>query len=244
MSREEEFNMTQLSYENLTADDFARINEELAGKDTLDVLKWAYGQLGDELVYACSFGAEGVVLIDLISKVKKDAKIVFLDTNVHFKETYELIDRVKEKYPNLRIEMSQPDITLEQQAQQYGEKLWETDPNTCCSLRKIQPLNRALSGAAAWLSGLRREQSPTRAATQFVNQDNKFKSIKICPLIHWTWDDVWNYIRTFDLPYNTLHDKGYPSIGCEYCTSAVEDAGDSRAGRWAGKGKTECGLHL
>ncbi|WCK55335.1 phosphoadenylyl-sulfate reductase [Aneurinibacillus sp. Ricciae_BoGa-3] len=236
--------MAQLSYQDLAVEDFARINEELAGKDTLDVLKWAYGQFGDELVYACSFGAEGIVLIDLISKVKKDAKIVFLDTNVHFKETYELIDRVKQKYPSLRIEMNQPAITLEQQAKQYGEKLWETDPNSCCNIRKVQPLTRALSGAAAWLSGLRREQSPTRAATEFVNQDNKFKSIKICPLIHWTWDDVWNYIRAFDLPYNTLHDKGYPSIGCEYCTSPVEDAGDSRAGRWAGKGKTECGLHL
>ncbi|WP_027415622.1 phosphoadenylyl-sulfate reductase [Aneurinibacillus terranovensis] len=236
--------MHRLSYERLTENDYAQLNEQLSGKDTLDILKWAYQEFGDDLVYACSFGAEGIVLIDLISKVRKNARIVFLDTNVHFKETYELIARMKEKYPELTIEMKQPELTLAQQAAEYGDELWKREPNSCCNLRKIQPLHAALSGAAAWLSGLRREQSPTRANTQYVNQDDKFKSIKICPLIHWTWEDVWNYIRFYNLPYNPLHDQGYPSIGCEYCTQPVEEGSDSRAGRWAGTGKTECGLHL
>ncbi|WP_047152360.1 phosphoadenylyl-sulfate reductase [Aneurinibacillus tyrosinisolvens] len=233
-----------LSYDRLTDEDYKRINEsELAGADTLDVLKWAYKQFGDELVYSCSFGAEGMVLIDLISKVKKDARIIFLDTHFHFKETYELIDRVKAKYPELRIEIQETDLTPEQQAEQHGPELWKSKPDLCCNLRKIQPLEKALSGVKGWISGLRREQSPTRANTQYVNKDNKFKSIKVCPLIHWTWDEVWSYITLHNLPYNSLHDRNYPSIGCEYCTLPVEDGGDSRAGRWSGSGKTECGLH-
>src|SRR5690606_20106540 len=110
-----------------------------------NVLKWAYDTYGEEIVYACSFGIEGIVLIDLISKVKPDANIVFLDTNVHFKETYETIDRVKAKYPSLRIELKQPAITLEEQAKLHGEKLWATNPNLCCDIRKIQPLTEVLS---------------------------------------------------------------------------------------------------
>lgn len=232
-----------LSYETLTTGSLDAINKELENKDALDVLKWAYGQFGESLVYACSFGAEGMVLIDLISRVCPDARIVFLDTHVHFKETYELIERVKARYPKLRIELKEPNLSLEQQAEQYGIELWKSSPDLCCKLRKLDPLEDVLKGAVAWLSGLRREQSPTRANTQFVNEDRRFQSIKVCPLIHWTWDDVWTYIKLYQLPYNELHDKGYPSIGCEHCTAPVKEGGDSRAGRWSGTGKTECGLH-
>ncbi|WP_047152219.1 phosphoadenylyl-sulfate reductase [Aneurinibacillus tyrosinisolvens] len=219
------------------------LNQELNAKDTLDVLKWAYSTFGDEIVYACSFGAEGMVLIDLISKIRKDAKVVFLDTNVHFKETYELIKRVQQRYPSLRIELLQPGLSLEEQASRYGDELWKSKPDQCCALRKLAPLEKALSGARAWISGLRRDQSPTRKNTQYVNCDRKFSSIKICPLIHWTWNDIWKYITLLDLEYNELHDKGYPSIGCEHCTLPAANTDDMRSGRWAGFGKTECGLH-
>lgn len=212
-------------------------------KGALDVIKWAYEQYGNDVIYACSFGIEGIVLIDLISKVKPDAEIVFLDTNAHFKETYETIDRVKERYPSLNIIMKQPKITLEEQVKQYGDKLWETDPNKCCQIRKLNPLNEVLSGAKAWISGLRREQSETRKNVNFINKDNRFQSIKICPLIHWTWKDVWRYVSKHDLTYNVLHDQGYPSIGCEYCTKPAFTLEDLRSGRWQGTGKTECGLH-
>lgn len=212
-------------------------------KGALDVLRWAYHHYGDEIVYSCSFGIEGIVLIDLISKVKPDAKIVFLDTNVHFKETYETIQTVKEKYPSLQIELKQPLLTLEQQEAKYGDKLWETNPNLCCDIRKIQPLQTELSGVKAWISGLRREQSETRKNTNFINLDKKFKSIKICPLIHWTWKDVWRYVSKHNLHYNPLHDTGYPSIGCTHCTKPVFTMEDLRAGRWQGVNKTECGLH-
>jgi phosphoadenosine phosphosulfate reductase len=219
------------------------MNKELSYKDTIDVVKWVYHTFADELVYACSFGAEGIVLIDMISKIRPNAHIVFLDTNVHFKETYELVEKVQQAYPSLRIEIIQPALTLAQQAEQHGGVLWRTEPNTCCSIRKLQPLAKVLANKKAWLSGLRREQSSARAHVQFINKDQKFASIKICPLIHWTWDDVWNYINLYQLPYNELHDKGYPSIGCEHCTLPVEVGENFRAGRWAGFEKTECGLH-
>ncbi|TCP23464.1 phosphoadenylylsulfate reductase (thioredoxin) [Scopulibacillus darangshiensis] len=212
-------------------------------KGSRHVLDWAYKTYGDDIIYACSFGAEGIVLIDLISQIESRAEIVFLDTDFHFKETYELINKVKEKYPSLKINMQKPELTPSQQADQYGSELWKTNPNLCCNIRKIEPLKRSLSGKKAWISGLRRDQSSTRKDVEFINKDNKFELMKICPLIHWTWDDVWQYIRENDLPYNSLHDHGYPSIGCEYCTSQVEGHKDSRAGRWANLEKTECGLH-
>nr|WP_096201144.1 phosphoadenylyl-sulfate reductase [Bacillus sp. FJAT-45350] len=235
--------MAELSYQSMDEEGYQNVNRELDRKDALDVLKWTYSTFEEDVVYACSFGAEGMVMIDLISKVKKDATIAFLDTDVHFKETYELIEKVRQKYPQLNIKLLKSEITLEEQTEQYGAELWKTNPDQCCQVRKLQPLEKELSNYSAWISGLRREQSPTRQSTQFVNKDNRFQSIKICPLIHWTWEEVWMYIRLHQLPYNELHDKNYPSIGCEHCTLPVDEDGDSRSGRWAGKNKTECGLH-
>lgn len=233
----------KLTYDNFTGDPFQNLIPRDETKGALRILEWAYGNYGESIIYSCSFGAEGMILIDLISTVKKDAEIVFLDTDLHFQETYDLIDRVKERYPELRITLKKPDLSLDRQAEEYGDALWQKDPNQCCYIRKIKPLEEVLSGASAWISGLRREQSPSRQNTDFVNKDERFKSIKVCPLIHWTWDDVWDYIESHDLPYNELHDFQYPSIGCIPCTSQVAEGGDSREGRWSGSGKTECGLH-
>ncbi|WP_413382434.1 phosphoadenylyl-sulfate reductase [Alkalihalobacillus sp. 1P02AB] len=223
--------------------DYETLNKSLERKDSLDILKWAYREFGDEIVYSCSFGVEGMVLIDLISKVNKEAKIIFLDTDFHFKETYELIDKVKARYPTLKINLIKPNLTPEEQAEQYGEQLWKVNPDKCCQLRKMVPLENQLSQHRAWISGLRREQSPTRVNTEFVNKDNRFKSVKICPLIHWTEEEIWMYVKLHQLPYNDLHDRNYPSIGCEYCTKPVKEGEDPRSGRWADSGKTECGLH-
>lgn len=232
-----------VTYSDFPGDPFIEWKPTDATKGASRILDWAYESYGDSMVYACSFGAEGIVLIDLISKVKKDAKIVFLDTEIHFQETYELIDKVKEKYPELLIQLKKPKLTLDEQADEYGSALWKRQPDQCCFIRKIKPLEEALSGVPAWLSGLRREQSDTRKNTNFVNKDERFKSIKVCPLIYWSWEDVWEYIRVNNLPYNELHDQGFPSIGCIPCTSSVTDSEDPRAGRWAGLNKTECGLH-
>lgn len=233
-----------LTYENIDNQQTVSFPEDTDTKGALEVLKWAYETYGENIVYACSFGIEGIVLIDLISKVKKNARIVFLDTDVHFQETYDLIDKVKKRYPLLQIEMKKPELTLEEQAAQYGEELWKNNPNKCCEIRKVTPLNEVLSGSIAWISGLRREQSETRKSTDYINKDNKFKSIKVCPLIHWTWKDVWRYAHKNQLDYNVLHDNGYPSIGCRTCTQPAINMDDLRSGRWSGKGKTECGLHL
>lgn len=240
-SGEAEALTTMLTYENWDEKKIADFMEQQP--DFLDVLKWAFAEYGDEIVYACSFGAEGIVLIDLIYKVNKKAHIIFLDTGLHFSETYELIEKVKKRYPSLNINMIKPKVSLEEQAKWQGEELWRHNPNLCCHIRKVLPLQEELEKAKAWISGLRRDQSPLRSHTQFINRDEKFHNIKICPLIHWTWEDVLTYIHVNKLPYNPLHDKGYPSIGCAHCTVPVSDTGDSREGRWAGHSKTECGLH-
>ncbi|UOQ46564.1 phosphoadenylyl-sulfate reductase [Halobacillus salinarum] len=232
-----------MSYDHFPGDPFKQLQPVDETKGAAEVLKWAYDSFGDSIVYACSFGAEGIVLVDLISKVKENARVVFLDTGVHFKETYELIDKVKEKYPKLQIEMKKPSLTIDEQSEKYGPALWERNPNQCCYLRKVKPLEEVLTGVPAWISGLRREQSPIRSKTDFINKDDRFKSLKVCPLIHWTWDDVWSYIRLNGLPYNELHDQGYPSIGCQPCTFPTGSLEDSREGRWSGFDKTECGLH-
>jgi phosphoadenosine phosphosulfate reductase len=225
---------------------------QISGNFTLDdvnkgarsVLEWAYSTYPEnEIVYASSFGAEAIVLINIIQQIKPDAYIVFLDTGLHFPETYEVIDKIQARFPALRIEKKVPELSLDEQAAQFGSALWLRDPNQCCNIRKVIPLQKTLTAKTAWISGLRREQSPTRANTEFINKDEKFRNIKICPLIYWTWDDVWAYIREKDLPYNTLHDHQYPSIGCMPCTKPVTADSDSRAGRWSESNKTECGLH-
>ncbi|NRD79220.1 phosphoadenylyl-sulfate reductase [Bacillus sp. BRMEA1] len=232
-----------LTYDNWDQVKAAEIFDHRA--DFLDVLKWAFQEYGEEIVYACSFGAEGIVLIDLINKIKKNAKIIFLDTGLHFPETYETIEKVRNRYPSLQIEHIKPNITLDQQEKWYGEDLWEFNPNLCCHMRKVAPLKEALRDVKAWISGLRRDQTAERANTKFINKDEKFQRIKICPLIHWSWDDIWAYIQLNHLPYNSLHDNGYPSIGCAVCTQpVVGKSGSLREGRWAGINKTECGLHV
>jgi len=232
----------------VTYEEWRQISESFSHQDQTkgasSVLSWAFSTYSeDEIVYSASFGAESIVLIDLIQQIRPDARIVFLDTGLHFPQTYEVIDKVEARYPQLRIERKQPALSLNDQAIQYGDALWRSNPNQCCHLRKVLPLQEVLSSSLAWISGLRRDQSPSRAATEFVNRDEKFRNIKICPLIYWTWEDVWAYIREKQLPYNELHDRQYPSIGCFPCTSPVSTDGDTRDGRWAGLTKTECGLH-
>nr|WP_295972190.1 phosphoadenylyl-sulfate reductase [uncultured Bacillus sp.] len=230
-----------LTYENWKEERHAELLNQYS--DALAILQWAYQEYGKDIIYSCSFGAEGMVLIDLIYKVNKEAKIVFLDTGLHFPETYELMAKVKKHYPSLSISSIQPQMNLKQQEKWYGEDLWKINPHLCCHLRKVIPLKEILSDVKAWITGLRREQSPERRRVQFINKDDKFRKIKICPLIHWTWNDVMNYLHIHQIPYNPLHDKGYPSIGCATCTRPVLGDDDSRSGRWTGFSKTECGLH-
>ncbi len=196
------------------------------------------------ITLACSFGAEDMVLLDMLMKIDRNASIFYLDTDVLFKETYELIERTKAYYggvPNLK--QVRPKMTLAEQAAEYGDELWRREPDQCCNIRKVRPLQDVLSTVDGWITGIRRDQAPTRANAKVFEWDAKFNLVKVNPLVRWTMDDVWDYIHEHDVPYNPLHDQGYPSIGCLHCTRAVAPGEDPRAGRWAGFSKTECGLH-
>lgn len=225
----------------LTAEEVNKLNEEYLGKSPQEILRLAFDTFGN-IAFACSFGAEDVALVDMIVKIKPDAKIFYLDTDVLFDETYLVRDQILAKYSANLIKYS-PLLTLEEQAEQHGDNLWATDANACCNIRKVEPLTRALSTLDAWITGIRREQAPTRANAGVIEVDQKFNLIKFNPIALWSDKDVWNYIADNEVPYNKLHDQGYPSIGCIHCTRAVKPGEDPRAGRWADQSKTECGLH-
>jgi phosphoadenosine phosphosulfate reductase len=205
------------------------------------LLQWAVAHFPN-LTFACSFGAEDVVLLDILDKVAPQIPIFYLDTDLHFKETYETKERLEARYGREFIQV-RTKMTLAEQAEKYGDKLWTTDPNVCCNIRKVAPLAEMLSNYDAWITGIRREQAPTRANAKKAEYDVKFGLVKFNPLADWTFDDVWSYIRKHELSYNPLHDRNYPSIGCEPCTRQVMPGEDPRAGRWSGFQKTECGLH-
>lgn len=216
---------------------------ELAERPPQDVLRWALETFGpDEIALACSFGAEDVVLVDMASRIRPGVRVFYLDTDLLFPETYETRDRVAARY-DVRMEQVRPVLSLAAQAERYGEALWARNPDECCRLRKVEPLRGALAGLRAWVTGIRREQSPTRAGALEVEWDQGFGVVKVNPLVRWTWDEVWGYIRAHDVPYNPLHDRSYPSIGCVPCTRPVRPGEDFRAGRWSGFAKMECGLH-
>jgi len=215
--------------------------EEFENASPETVIAWAI-ETFPNITFACSFGAEDVVLVDMIQKVSPSTDIFYLDTDFHFKETYETRDRMAEKY-NLKFVEVKSKLTPEQQAAEHGEELWKSDPTSCCNLRKVEPLTRILSQYEAWITGIRRDQAPTRANAKKVEYDTKFGLVKFNPLAAWTSEDVWAYIKANDIIYNPLHDQNFPSIGCEHCTKPVMPGEDPRAGRWAGNDKTECGLH-
>lgn len=220
------------------------VAQHLSNANLTQILEWAIRKFGEKLTLACSFGAEDVVLVDALQRIPggKKVDIFYLDTDLHFPETYETRDRLEERY-GIRFKRVTPDLTLDEQQASYGPALWRKDPNRCCYLRKVQPLEKTLSEYDAWMTGIRREQSPTRRKAQIVEVDQRFRLTKVNPLVHWTSEDVWAYIRERDVPYNPLHDERYPSIGCAPCTRPVHEGEDPRSGRWSGFQKTECGLH-
>lgn len=207
-----------------------------------EVLEYAVSKYGDRITFASSFGAEDVVIIDLLSKVAPSIDIFFLDTDLHFPETYETIERLQERYGR-SFTCVRPELSLAQQREIYGDRLWEQDPDLCCRLRKVEPLKTYLQKFDAWITGIRREQSPTRAHAQKIEYDTRFSLMKFNPLVDWSYKQVWSYIMEHQVPYNPLHDLSYPSIGCAVCTQPVAEGEDIRNGRWRGFAKTECGLH-
>jgi phosphoadenosine phosphosulfate reductase len=207
------------------------------------VLHWAFQTFGDAVAISSAFGAEGMVVIDVASRLRENFRLFTLDTEFLFPETYNLMDRVEQKY-GITIERVLPLLSPEEQERALGSALWQRDPDRCCNTRKVEPLRRKLGELQAWITSIRRDQTAARASTGKIEWDEKFGRVKINPLADWSSKQVWQYIREHDIPYNALHDRSYPSIGCTHCTRAVRAGENPRAGRWAGYSKTECGLHV
>lgn len=217
------------------------INEQLESAEVSEVLEWARSVFGDKLVMATGFGPSGVVLLDHAARIAPDLSVFYLDTGVLFPSTHSLRDALTQRFGMSFEPVS--GISLERQEAEHGARLWARDPDQCCHIRKVAPLRRFLKGKQAWITGLRRDQSASRTATQIVEWDGANGLFKVNPLARWTSEQVWGHIRRHGLPYNELHDQGYLSIGCEPCTRKVTAGEDERAGRWAGMAKTECGIH-
>jgi|SRR6056297_711333 len=207
------------------------------------ILQWAFRMFGTKMVLGTGFGPSGVFLIHRLSTLELPTPVFFLDTHLLFDETHALKDELEEQY-DIQIEAVPPSLGLDEQAAEYGPELWKRNPDLCCHLRKVLPLQKYLSDKSAWISGIRRSQGDTREQAQMFEWDAKNEVVKINPLIHWTAEQVWDHINKQNLPYNPLHDEGYPSIGCIPCTSKVAGDKPERAGRWKDMDKTECGIHL
>lgn len=207
-----------------------------------EVLRWALFAYHPEIAIASAFGAEGVALIDMAVSISPDVRIFTLDTDFLFPETYNLAARIEERY-KVRVEWVHADLTPAQQTELCGPDLWRRDPDQCCRLRKVNPLKRKVQELEAWITAIRRDQTNARSRANKVEWDHRFGLVKINPLADWSSDQVWRYIHEHQVPYNPLHDKKFPSIGCVHCTRAIEPDEDPRAGRWAGTRKKECGLH-
>ena len=228
-----------------SSEDIAAWGESLERSEPRDVLTAAIGRYAPGIVLACSFGAEDVVLVDMIHRINPTLGFFYLDTDFLFPETYATRDRIIERY-NLKpaqVRQVKSLLTPGQQVDRHGPSLWESDPDRCCRLRKVEPLTRVLAGYDAWITGIRRDQAPTRANAKAVEWDDTFQLVKVNPLVRWTWTDLWTYIKVHEVPYNELHDRNFPSIGCTHCTKPVMPGDDPRSGRWQGRDKTECGLH-
>ena len=223
--------------------DLERIARELEASPPQEILAWALATYKPRITLACSFGGpSGMVLLDMVEQIDPSIPVFYLDTRLLFPETYALAKEASQRY-GITPRAVRPSLSVSQQAEQYGDALWARDPDRCCELRKVIPQHRALKGFDAWITGLRRDQSATRSLTPAVQWDSKFGLVKINPLVNWGEREVWQYIAAHQVPYNPLHDRGYPSIGCIHCTRPVTQGEDLRAGRWSGFEKTECGLH-
>lgn len=235
----------------ITADEVQRLNEKFEGQSPQTVLEWALERFHPRIALSSSFGAEDVALIDMLWRINPQARIFTLDTLRLPTETYTVIDQIRARY-GTNLEVFYPDMNrVRPMVEEHGFNLFYKSiefRKLCCNVRKVEPLERAMADLVAWITGLRRDQATTRASVQKVEIDEAHGNrIKLNPLAEWTWEQVWEYVRANQVPYNELHDNGYPSIGCAPCTRAVRPGEDPRAGRWWWEGDPnakECGLHV
>jgi len=218
-------------------------NELLLDSSPQEILRWAVEVFHPRLTMATAFGAEGCCLIHMLAEIEPSVHIFNLETGYQFPETLELRERIKDRY-GIEVALVRPESTVAEYEAVQGGPLYTIRPDQCCHDRKIVPLRRAIAGYDAWISAIRRDQTVHRAEASVVQWDAKFGLVKVNPLLAWSKRDVWNFIIKHDVPYNPLHDEGYPSIGCWPCTRPVGEGEDERAGRWSGRQKKECGLHV
>ncbi|MGH3825398.1 MAG: phosphoadenylyl-sulfate reductase [Pseudonocardiaceae bacterium] len=217
-----------------------RAGRELESAPAQEIVRWAVQTFGARFAVASSM--QDAVLVHLVSQIDPGVDVLFLDTGYHFAETLGTRDAVAATYDVNLITLT-PHQSVAEQDGSYGPRLHDRDPDLCCGFRKVAPLNRALARYDAWATGLRRVEAPTRTGTPVVSYDAKRRKVKIAPIAAWTDADVERYIAEHNILVNPLRSAGYPSIGCAPCTRAVTEGEDPRAGRWAGSGKTECGIH-
>jgi phosphoadenosine phosphosulfate reductase len=224
-------------------EELAEANKRLERAQPEEIIAWAAQRFCQYLTMATAFGPEGSVIVSILADVAPDTYVFNLDTGYQFQETLDMPKRLAAKY-GVEVDMLKPELTVAEYEAKHGGPLYKTNDKQCCFDRKIVVLRNAVRGKHAWMSGIRKDQTQDRAQNSIVHWDKKFNLVKISPLLNWTKADVWKRILAEDIPYNPLHDQGYPSIGCEPCTRPVADGEtDERAGRWSGKGKNECGLH-
>lgn len=226
----------------VVAEELEQVYRQAERWSAKDVLRWAFATYGTGVAIASAFGTEGMVTIDLAASISPRLRVFTLDTGYLFPETCKLMKQVERRY-GLRVTRLLPSLTPQMQAGIHGADLWNRDPESCCRMRKVEPLQQHLSQLQAWITAIRRDQTPARAQAGKVEWDSNFNLVKVNPLADWTAEMVWAYIRSNHLPYNPMHDQGYPSIGCTHCTRPVMPGEPVRAGRWPGSAKTECGLH-
>jgi phosphoadenosine phosphosulfate reductase len=218
----------------------ATAGRELEGKPAEEIIAWAAETFGDRFCVTSSFA--DAVLAHLVSRVIPGVDVVFLDTGLHFAETLRVREVVQRTLP-VTVRSIRPEQTVAEQEAEHGPRLWARDPDECCGLRKIEPLDRGLERYDAWAAGLRRDESPTRANTPVVSFEHGRGKVKVAPMAQWTQADVDAYISRYNVPVNTLIKQGYASVGCWPCTRRTPPGGDPRSGRWPMFDKTECGLH-
>ena len=241
--------MTQTETAAYTPEELRKLNDRFRGKPAEEIIRWAGETFGPGIKLASSFGAEDVVVIDMVAKVAPQIKVFTLDTGRLNDETYEVMERVRFRYEtDLEVMFPQREAVeqLERTKGLYSFRESVENRRECCQVRKVEPLRRALSGLKAWMTGLRRDQAVTRGDTDAVEWDEGNGLVKVNPLVEWTNEQVWEYIRAQNVPYNRLHDQNFPSIGCAPCTRAVQPGEDIRAGRWWWElpEYKECGLHV
>jgi phosphoadenosine phosphosulfate reductase len=226
--------------------ELARANAALEGADAEAIVRYAALALGRDLVMTSAFGVEGIALMDIASRVMPGIRVLFLDTGYHFPETLALRERARARFAVDLVDVT-PELSVAEQDARYGARLHARDPDHCCLMRKVQPLDAALAriGARGWLAALRRDQGDTRRGIDALARTTRGgrPMLKVHPFARWSRADTWNYVMSRGLPYNELLDRGYASIGCAPCTRPVAAGEDERAGRWSGQGKTECGIH-